>query len=45
MRAIKDREFVRDSLIMLVTSLLAGFLNYLYKLPMARLFPQRITVF
>lgn len=39
MRAIKDREFVRDSFIMLVASLLAGFFNYLYQLSMGRLLP------
>lgn len=39
MRAIKDREFVRDSVIMLVASLLAGFFNYLYQLSMGRLLP------
>ena len=39
MRTIKDKGFMRDSFIMLVASLLAGFFNYLYQLSMGRLLP------
>jgi O-antigen/teichoic acid export membrane protein len=38
-RTIKDKGFIRDSFIMIVASLLAGFFNYLYQLSMGRLLP------